>query len=159
MAIASTSPAPSPSSPKSRLSSSPRWGGPNPSARITPEGRGRFIRLPPSSPPEVRTGDVPWPPYHPSHQRWWEERRFPGAPQGRPPAPLQPHAPAEHHSSASRNTCPKFPSLVHALLSPVQALPLPEEPLTSCKPISAPPVVAGAPRTLCPEPWDAGPGW
>lgn len=151
MDISSTAPAPSISFLKFRLCSFPPWEGPNPSDWIIPEGRAGLLFSHLLFNPRWGQEMSPWPSSHPSVQRQSEVGALPAH---RGSSLLQPHTPAEQHSSASQNTCPKFSSLIHTLLSHVQALLFHEEPLMGK---SKPASLAGIPRVHCPEPWDTGP--
>lgn len=150
MDIASTAPAPSISSLKFRLCSFPLWEGPNPSDWIILEGRAGFFFLYTI----FSTQGGGWgmsPDLCPTRVFSISQKRE--LSQLTAGLPLIP-APAEHHSSASRNTCPKFSSLNLTLPSHVQALLLHEKPLM-CK--SKPASLAGVPQIHCPRPWDTGP--
>lgn len=152
MDIASTAPAPSISSLKFRLCSFPLWEGPN---RLDhPRRESRFASFPPSFQPEVRTGDIPWPLSHPSVQHQPDEGAFP-AHSGAAPHPCSsPTFLLSITALLLKIPALKFSSLIHTLISHVQALLLHEEPLMcEFKPAS----LAGVPRIQCPDPWDMGP--
>lgn len=152
MDITSTAPAPSISSLKFRLCSFPLWEGPSPSDWIILGGRAGLLSLHLLF--NLRWGRGMSPGLGASQVSSTSQKSFPSSQQGCPSSPLQPHIPAEHHSSASQNTCPKFPSLNHTLLSHVQALLLHKK-LLMCK--FKPASLAGVPQMHCPRPWDTGP--